>query len=375
MKTKPSILAVLALSSPALAGVIYVDVAATGVNDGSSWTNGYTSLSSAIAAASSLDEIRVKQGVYGPVSLKSGVRIYGGFDGTETRAADSNPAAHRTVINAGGARQAVRSIGNDRRTILRGFVITGGAAKDDEAGGGVYLENSNAVFTDCVFRNNSAEFAGGAVANYFGGSPTFANCRFVDNGGGSGRPTPVGGGAVYNHDGSPTFINCLFHGNKAGDGGAVVSLDGAINIVNCTFTNNEATQRHAGALFDNMGRAVVRNCILWNNRAALAGAGEIYNHPRDGVPTSVAFSDVKGGWPGEGNADADPLFVDPVGGDYRLQSASPLGAAGNRNALPPDVADLDWDGDTTEPVSRDLDLLLRSDPTIVEMGALRRIGS
>ena len=39
--------------------------------------------------------------------------------------------------------------------------------------------------------------------------------------------------------------------------------------------------------------------------------------------------DIEGGWPGTGNNDADPLFVDPDNGDFRLQPDSPSIDAGD----------------------------------------------
>ncbi|HEX5840091.1 MAG TPA: hypothetical protein VFY26_19800, partial [Anaerolineales bacterium] len=70
----------------------YVKWDAAGANDGTSWTNGFTDLQLALAAASSGDEIWVATGVYKPTSgtdrsvsfvLKNGVAVYGGFAGTE----------------------------------------------------------------------------------------------------------------------------------------------------------------------------------------------------------------------------------------------------------------------------------------------------
>ncbi|MFQ5807169.1 MAG: hypothetical protein ACE5I3_12040, partial [Phycisphaerae bacterium] len=100
---------------------------------------------------------------------------------------------------------------------------------------------------------------------------------------------------------------------------------------------------------------------------------------------------VQGGYDGIGNIDADPLFVDPDGpdndpntwedNDYRLSVGSPCIDAGDNDAVPPDIADLDGDGDVDEPIPFDLDGNPRfvddpgmpdsgnGTPPIVDMGA------
>lgn len=74
------------------------------------------------------------------------------------------------------------------------------------------------------------------------------------------------------------------------------------------------------------------NCILWDNAAP--DGSQIYS--TDGT-LPISYSDVQGGYPGLGNIDVDPLFVDPgywdpnstpddpnddfwVDGDYHLKS-------------------------------------------------------
>jgi hypothetical protein len=96
----------------------------------------------------------------------------------------------------------------------------------------------------------------------------------------------------------------------------------------------------------------MRNCILWGNASpagpeiALKGI-----YPAD---MTVSYCDVQGGeqgvfvqagftlyW-GDGNIDADPLFVDQVDGDHRLRSGSPAIDAGHNWAVA-GIADTDLD--------------------------------
>ena len=69
------------------AKVIYVNRDASGIINGTSWTNAFISLHIALNAAVSGDQIWVAKGVYyasTPFMLKGGVGVYGGFTGTET---------------------------------------------------------------------------------------------------------------------------------------------------------------------------------------------------------------------------------------------------------------------------------------------------
>ena len=46
----------------------------------------------------------------------------------------------------------------------------------------------------------------------------------------------------------------------------------------------------------------------------------IYQHYENIDYATVTFSDIQGGFPGEGNIDANPLFADADNGDYHLMS-------------------------------------------------------
>ena len=85
--------------------------------------------------------------------------------------------------------------------------------------------------------------------------------------------------------------------------------------------------------------------------------------------------------------DADPMFVDPDNGDYRLSPGSPCIDAGNNWGVAPDFVDLDSDDDTLELTPWDLDGNPRfagvgshfdpgcGEPVVVDMGAYERPGA
>jgi hypothetical protein len=52
----------------------------------------------------------------------------------------------------------------------------------------------------------------------------------------------------------------------------------------------------------------------------------------------VEYSNVQGGFSGTGNIDADPLFAEPLGGNFALSAESPCIDAGRNDALPAGVA-------------------------------------
>jgi len=74
----------------------------------------------------------------------------------------------------------------------------------------------------------------------------------------------------------------------------------------------------------------------------------------------VTYSNIQGSYPGEGNIDADPLFVNPVMGDYHLRPGSPCIDAGNSSV--PGLPLTDFEGD---PRIMDGD---RDGTAIVDMG-------
>lgn len=217
--------------------------------------------------------------------------------------------------------------------VIDGCTFTGNEAI---SGAGIASrEGSDTVITASSFIANTASSVGGAIA--IEESSAVTDCEFLGN-----RATAFGG-AVHLFGGyDAKLTNCLFSGNTATEGGAVrCRANSDASLVNCTFAGNTAD---FGDVLSSDGGSdpALANCILWGNG----------DDPIDGPgAVSISYSDVQDGFPGVGNVDVDPLFVDADGpddvpgtfdDDLRLAAGSPVVDAGDNDAVPPGtISDLD----------------------------------
>jgi len=215
------------------------------------------------------------------------------------------------------------------------------------------VEIKNTLFRENHVTTDPASWASGGALICAGGNSLIVNCRFEGNYVVAGRGAQ---GGALSAMGMTRVWNCLFIGNWISDGedgyGAALTSR-RIEIVGCTFAGNRGFNQPTLRAVD----LTMRNTIVWGNRR---GDVEI----RADEAASVEFSLVEGGWPGAGNLDADPQFLDPDGADgdpntvgdndYRLRSVSPCVDAGDGSAVPVDRPDLDRDGNATEPLPYDL---------------------
>ncbi len=305
--------------------ILYVDDSATGLNNGSDWSNAYVELQSALAVAITGDEIRVAQGTYRPdydvesgshtgnrrfsFRLKNGVTLYGGYAGFGAGNPDLRDAdLHKTILsgdlagddnpgfvnNSENSYHVVYANRADNTTELNGFIISGGNADGDYPdyrGGGMYNQRSNPTIANCIFTENSActtylSGEGGGLCNTLGGTPTITNCEFVKNAAGNG-------GGLYTEDGNPTISNCVFNENSAisffGFGGGLFIVGGSPKVDKCLFTYNSANESAGGAIYSTIAdNPMFSNCTFTNNHAYNSGGG-IYNNESHPTFINCAF--------------------------------------------------------------------------------------
>ncbi|MBK9118078.1 MAG: right-handed parallel beta-helix repeat-containing protein [Phycisphaerales bacterium] len=249
--------------------------------------------------------------------------------------------------------------------------------------GAVWLAGSglpkDQVFVNCNFENNSSGTYGGALRLTSNTALRAFNCTFT------GNSATLYGGAIASTATSNVLedvVNCVFYGNTSEEGGAIGTVAGG-NIKNSTFGGNSATAVGGALAISDNAFITIANCLAWGNTAANGGnqialadfaiAIFAYNNLQGG---EAAFSITEAN-PGDvfvlwesGNIDADPVFVDVAHGDLRINAGSPCIDAGDNNALPFDLFDLDGDNDVSEliPIDRNGDARFFDDPATVDTG-------
>ena len=281
-------------------------VSAEATDDGTSWQS-TTTLTEALRNARAGDEIWMQGGTYtAPAegfTLPSGVSLYGGFQGTETRTDERETLgkpfqfAHPTVIsgdinknderdpdllifpeNPTRADNATHVLtlnldpaGNtgNQPTVVNGITVTRGHADGtgadgmgaDGMGGGIYVTGGGGTFRleRCFLLYNYATRGGAVyVANDVKGSENrISQCVVFNNAAGERSGQQNAGGGLY-IAGTATVVNSAIYNNE--NGGLRISADAA--VVNCTVARNTGAgiDLTAGSDVQN-----VVNTVIWGN--------------------------------------------------------------------------------------------------------------
>ncbi|CAG1007088.1 hypothetical protein PHYC_03390 [Phycisphaerales bacterium] len=265
---------------------------ATGANDGASWTDAFTTLHSAMAAAGAGDEVWVAAGDYpagAGLTLPSGVRVFGGFRGDEASRGqrDWNANVSSLVGNWPSGRGPVVIVTNAAAgTSLDGLTIRAGNAIQ-ASGGGVLATGGSLAVRNCTFASNYVNwgYGGGLYANNV--ALDIEDCRFTGN-----YAHLACGGAMALVGGTEARISdCVFSGNTAvtagsgGEGlGAGIQNESTlpVTVTRCAFDFNVARGLYAcqngpqwawgGAIDSFADGLTVRDCVFSNNQAHYGGA-------------------------------------------------------------------------------------------------------
>lgn len=409
---------------------VYVNYAATGANTGQTWSNAFTNLQDALQLArdsgGQIKQIWVAKGTYYPTgssvsnnrsasfALVNGVKVLGGFEGTETLVSQRDPAGNPTWLSGNlGSRlstsdnslHVVTASGTDATALLDGFIVGNGNANTmndpvDGAGGGLYMNNGGPTIRNVKFTNNSSSGFGGAVFVTGDRAPLFDSCEFTSNTSGwsggaiyhagpdfffapvlkvnackfiNNTSTAGGGSGIQVGVGGAWISNSLFAGNHAGEGGAIAAYNqfgsSSASVYNCTIVNNSAFVQSGGLYTGFTSNLSARNCIIWDNTSGNAWRGVQFEqaYAQPGTTITITHSDVESenllGFPGTGNINQNPMFALPAGAngivgdfddDYSLTAGSPVIDAGNNTFVTTDFTDMDLDGNTSEKVPFDL---------------------
>jgi predicted outer membrane repeat protein len=260
--------------------------------------------------------------------LKSGVAVYGGFAGTETKRDARDWEANATILSgdigtkddtSDNSSHVVSNNKVDHTAALDGFTITAGNANTDDGGGMVNVQSSPTL-TNTIFTNNQAS-SGGGMYSYYKSSPTLTNVTFSNNtasnyGGGlyqsGGTPTLTDvtfsdntatnisdntklsmGGGMYNYGNETTLTNVTFSGNSATDSGGGLHTYGGATLTNVTFSENTVTDGSGGGMYNTYyygNKTTTLMNVTFSGNSATDSGGGLYNYVEDMKLTNVVFS-------------------------------------------------------------------------------------
>ena len=321
----------------ASAAIRYVKSTTDSPTAWSEQTNVYTDFSTAYAAAAAGDEIWVAAGTY-PIATGSafkGVKIYGGFKGTETTAGQrtkvengrawefENETTFKLSTNLNFANDyqsgifavqkssGTTNIGTGAIDFLVDGIIFDGDNKTGRAlnigghsanatvnvtkciiqnfnsgadGGGLNFRSAGVTVSYCLIQNNKGNKGGGGyfeqtivhhcdvIGNSALQTGSVTDYQGNQNGGGGGLFLASSGANATYHT---TAYNCYIADNTAAFGGGI-HIRGQAWAYNCIIVNNTTGKSGSGVCFEGRdSNAAVYNCIIANNTSSLAGGAGV----------------------------------------------------------------------------------------------------
>lgn len=301
----------------------------------------FETIQSAIDASEENDTVLVHQGSYNealtianhPIMLTS-IHVFSG---------DSSDISE-TIIDGSGIGE------NSLNLTAQGISTIHGITFDHGMMQGIYIGYSEAVLSFLIISNSGNSGVSSSHSNV-----SVQNCRIVNN------EASWGGGVFAAGPGLLTIRNSIISNNFAESGAGGRFIDTSVEIYNSMITANYASFE-GGAIQSELleyikldkvliaGNSALREggfylssenvqiigCTICDNYSDMIslnfhrGTTQIANsilweNEYHSLPDTLCifFSNVQGGYEGEGNIDSNPLFLNPDSGDYRLSDSSP----------------------------------------------------
>jgi predicted outer membrane repeat protein len=258
---------------------------------------------------------------------------YGGggvyFYSITTNLVTGNTFNGNTVYSASGGGAACFLGGSSSSTVtVSNNTFSGNNAYPYGPGGAVSFSSSGTVnlIGNTFTGNSSSGNYGGGAAYFTGGTNTISVNTFKQN------SSAYGGGAIYATAPSINISdNLVVNNSQSGasqtGGGIFVNASSLLYLVNNTIFGNTSGGGGGGASFQVSGSVELLNVfnnIIWGNSASGSGA-DVYL-TGTGQKKLFMYNDANGMSGVWDNAlpllNVNPVFFDPVNGDYHLQTTS-----------------------------------------------------
>ncbi len=227
--------------------------------------------------------------------------------------------------------------GND--SVVQGFTITGASGLSERSGGGIFCEYSSPTIRGNIICGNRAYYGAGILC-WTDCQPIIEGNLITDNrmhytvSAGS-----FGGGIMIYQSGVVVIRDNIISGTTAeyaGNGCAISVVGATIEMTNNLIVHNGVMSDCLSVLTFYDSQVLIRNLTLVDNdfyssripiilsdtaaiieNSILRNANDSQIHLGSGTCT-VSYTNIRDGWSGTGNIDADPLFAAGPLGQYYL---------------------------------------------------------
>jgi hypothetical protein len=234
----------------------YVSTVGSDSNLGTDWDNAFATIQHGIVVAGNGDTVIVADGTY------TG-------DGNKNILLEDEEIEVRSI---NGPNSCIIDLENDGKgfylyfapaaSVIDGFTIMNGKPTDSlDYGVGIKCSYCSTTLRNCIIKNNSGVQWGAGID-------------------------------IRGSTANPVIMNTIFQGNNSGGGSAVSVYQASATFINCTFIGNTSSQ----SVIAGTSYTSIIDSIVWNN------------YPGS-IDSIVTHSNVEGGYPGDGNIDSTPLFL------------------------------------------------------------------